>query len=121
VIAGSGGGIFVLGIFVTATPTPADAFLSGDFAIAKLRDAPSSGGGGGGGGGGGCATVQAARGGTIDPTLPLLLMLSLLWARLPNIRRQFPRVGLRCRVNPPIFRSLSGFQPVSIGPPWGVR
>ena len=94
VIAGSGGGIFVLGTFVTATPTPADAFLSGDFAIAKLRDAPSSGGGGGGGGGGGCAMVQAERGGTIDPTLPLLLLLSLLWARSPNIRRQFPRVGL---------------------------
>lgn len=39
------------------------------------------------GGGGGCAMVQGLRGGTIDPTLPLLLVLAVVWARFPNIRR----------------------------------
>ena len=92
VLASAGGGIFVLGTSVASTPTPGDPFLGGDFAIAKLHDTADS-GNGGGGGGGGCAMIQGARNGTIDPTLPLLLMLALVWARFPNVRRRSLRIG----------------------------
>ena len=82
VLAGAGGGIFVLGTFVTSTPTPADAFVSGDFAVAKLRDAPNS----GSGGGGGCGFTT--RGVPPDPTLPLIMVTALiaLLARRSNSR-----------------------------------
>ena len=93
VLASAGGGIFVLGTSLMSTPAPADPFLGGDFAIAKLHDAADSGnGGGGGGGGGGCATVQGVRDGMIDPTLPLLMLLALVWARFPNVRRRSVRL-----------------------------
>lgn len=91
-LASAGGGIFVLGTSVASTPAPGDPFLGGDFAIAKLHDTADS-GNGGGGGGGGCAMIQGARNGTIDPTLPLLLILALVWARFPNVRRRSLRVG----------------------------
>jgi uncharacterized delta-60 repeat protein len=90
VLASTAGGIFVLGTSIASTPTPTDALFGGDFAIAKLRDASDSGNGGGGGGGGGCAMIQPTRGGPIDPTLPLLLILALAWSRFPNFwRRSF--------------------------------